>query len=72
MRRTRSYLWGAGSVGEAWGWGRERMRGRLRGRIQGVAEYAEGEDCYGEEVAGSEGVAVEEAGEGFVVVFWGD
>ena len=40
--------------------------------IQGVAEDAEGEDCYGEEVAGSEGVAVEEAGEGFVVVFWAD
>ena len=41
------------------------------GVLQGVTENAEGEDCYGEEVAGSEGVAVEEAGERFVVVFWG-
>ena len=62
MRRTRSYLWCGGLVGGG------RGRG---GVLQGVTENAEGEDCYGEEVAGSERVAVEEAGERFVVVFWG-
>jgi len=41
------------------------------GGVQGIAEETEGEDCEGEGVAGSEGVAVEEAGEGFVVVFCG-
>jgi len=39
--------------------------------VEGIAEKAEGEDCEGEEVAATEGVAVEEAGEDFVVVFWG-
>lgn len=37
--------------------------------VQGIAEETEGEDCYGESVAGAEGVTAEEAGEGFVVVF---
>ena len=64
MRRTRSYLWCAGLAGG----GGEAVR---EGGIQCVAENAEGEDCNGEEVAGSEGVAVEEAGKNFVMVFWG-
>ena len=37
--------------------------------VQGIAEETEGEDRYGESVAGAEGVTAEEAGEGFVVVF---
>lgn len=39
--------------------------------VEGIAEETEAEDCEGEEVAGAEGVTAKEAGEGFVVVFWG-
>ncbi len=52
--------------GVSWGVGIGRG-----GEVQGIAEETEGEDCEGEGVAGSEGVAVEEAGEGLVVVFCG-
>jgi hypothetical protein len=55
-----------GVEGVSWGVGIGRG-----GEVQGIAEETEGEDCEGEGVAGSEGVAVEEAGEGFVVVFCG-
>ncbi len=42
-----------------------------RGLGQVVTEEAEGEDGQGEGVAGAEGVAIEEASEGFIVVFYG-
>lgn len=37
--------------------------------VKSIAEKTEAEDGEGESVAGSERVAIEEAGEGFVVVF---
>lgn len=40
------------------------------GKVQGIAEKTQGEDREGEGVAGALGVAVEEAGEGFMVVFY--
>lgn len=39
--------------------------------VEDVAKDAEGEDCYGEAVAGMERVAARELGEGLVVVLWG-
>lgn len=52
--------------GGQWGfWGEGRGLGQV------VTEEGEGEDGQGEAVAGAEGVAIEEAGEGFVVVFYG-
>lgn len=38
--------------------------------VQVVAEETEGEDGDGEGVAAGAGVAAEELGDGFVVVFW--
>lgn len=52
--------------GGQWGFWEE---GRGLGQV--VTEEAEGEDGQGEGVAGAEGVAIEEASEGFVVVFYG-
>ncbi len=46
-----------------------RWEDRRGGGLQGIAEETEGEDGEGEGVAGSKGIAVEEAGERFVVVF---
>lgn len=43
--------------------------GEGKGDGQEVAEETEGEDRQGEGVAGALGVAIEEAGEGFIVVF---
>lgn len=37
--------------------------------VKGIAEKTEAEDCECESVTGSERVAIEEAGEGFTVVF---
>ena len=45
------------------GLGRRRAEGHV------VPEEAQGENCEGKGVAGVEGVAIEKAGEGFVVVF---
>jgi hypothetical protein len=42
--------------------GREVGLGAEDALVEGIAEETEGEDCYGEDVAGAEGVAVEEAG----------
>lgn len=39
--------------------------------VQVVAEDAEGEDGYGKGIAAQAGVAAEELGYDFVVVFWG-
>jgi len=52
--------------GGQWGFWEE---GRGLGQV--VTEEAEGEDGQGEGVAGAEGVAIEEASEGFIVVFYG-
>lgn len=46
------------------------MRGKGKGNEQEIAEETEREDRQGEGIAGALGVAIEEAGEGFIVVFW--
>jgi hypothetical protein len=40
-----------------------------RSLVEEIAKDAEGEDCYGKKVAAESGVAVEETGEDFIVVF---
>lgn len=53
----------AGFLGGFVRWGGRVGGGRRRrGDGQGIAEETEGEDCEGEGVAGSLGVAVEETG----------